>query len=79
MSQASTKVTMSPDETAKLMKFMETTFKTPGMNLRMRPQAVDSVEVLLNGEFIGLIHKDVDEGETSYVFTVSILDIDLEG
>lgn len=76
---ASAKITISPDETAQLARFMERTFKTPGMTLRLRPQATDSIEVLVNGEYCGLIHKDVDEGETSYVFTASILDIDLEG
>ncbi|WP_423724837.1 DUF3126 family protein [Aurantimonas marianensis] len=32
----------------------------------------------LNGEFVGLLAKDTEEGELSYHFTMTILDIDLE-
>ena len=37
----------------------------------------DSVEVYFKGEFIGLIYKVEDEGETSYQFQMAILDEDL--
>ena len=40
-------------------------------------QTGDSIEVLINGEFIGLVYKDEDEGETSYDFNMAILAIDL--
>ena len=43
----------------------------------LRSQTNDSIEVLINGEFIGLVYKDEDEGETSYDFNMSILDFDL--
>lgn len=50
-----------------------------GARITLKPRKVDdSVEVLLRDEFIGVIYKDEDEGETSYTFTMSILDIDLE-
>ncbi|AGH98294.1 DUF3126 family protein [Micavibrio aeruginosavorus] len=78
MSQAQAKLKMTGEESSKIQKFLENTLKTPGLALRARPQASDSVEVLVNGEYIGLIHKDLDEGETSYIFTMTILDIDLE-
>ena len=38
---------------------------------------MDSIEILLNGEFLGLVYKTVEDGETSYDFNMSILDIDL--
>jgi len=38
----------------------------------------DTAEVYVNDEFAGLIAKDTDEGELSYHFTMTILDIDLE-
>ena len=72
MSQAQAKLKLTGEES------MEKTLKTPGLTLRARPQAADSVEVLVDGEYIGLIHKDLDEGETSYIFTMTILDIDLD-
>jgi len=34
--------------------------------------------VMLAGEFIGVLFKDIDEGETSYDFHMSILEIDIE-
>ena len=49
----------------------------PDLNLRMRKTG-DSVEVLLKGEFLGVIYKDEDEGEISYDFNMAILDIDIE-
>lgn len=64
-------------ETAKLQKYLQTKFGQPGMTLRDR-KTNDSLEVLLNGEFLGVIYKDNDEGETSYDFNMAILDIDLE-
>jgi hypothetical protein len=50
-----------------------------GIAVRARAQAPDSVEVLIDGEFIATIYKDVDEGETSFTLNMAILDIDLDG
>ena len=36
------------------------------------------MEVLLNGEFIGTIYKDEEDGETSYDFNMAILQMDME-
>jgi hypothetical protein len=33
--------------------------------------------VILNGEFLGLVYKDEDEGEISFDFNMAILSIDL--
>ena len=41
-----------------------------------RPQS-DSVEVHVGGEFIGLIFKDEEDGDVSYAFNMSILEMDL--
>ena len=42
-----------------------------------RPRQADSVEVHVGGEFIGVIFKDEEEGETSYAFQMAILEMDL--
>jgi hypothetical protein len=42
-----------------------------------RPKQADSVEVQVNGEFIGVIVKDEEDGETSYAFNMAILEMDL--
>ena len=35
-------------------------------------------EVYISNEFIGTLYRDEDEGEISYDFNMSIIDIDLE-
>lgn len=70
---------IEPEEISKLQAYLQHTFKSTGFALKMREKATDSVEVLHNSEFIGLLYKTVDEGETSYDFNMSILDIDLDG
>lgn len=69
---------VSNDEAQKLQGFLTSKLGNNGIAVRTRPQAPDSVEVLLNGEFLGVIYKDEDEGETSYTLNIAILDIDLE-
>lgn len=68
---------ITPDELIKIQAYLRSKFANSGLAVRPRSQADDSIEVLLNGEFMGLVYKDVDEGETSYDFNMSILDIDL--
>lgn len=70
---------IKPEEVSQLQAYMQSTFKNTGFALKMREKPNDSVEVILNGEFIGVIYKDEDEGETSYIFNMTILDIDLSG
>ena len=68
---------ISPEELIKIQAYLRSKFSNEGLAVRPRSQTTDSIEVLLNGEFIGLVYKDEDEGETSYDFNMSILDIDL--
>ena len=44
-----------------------------------RSQTDDSVEVYLGTEFIAVVYKDVDEGETAYQFQMTVLAEDLAG
>lgn len=68
---------ITPDELIKVQAYLRSKFDNSGLAVRPRSQTTDSMEVLLNGEFIGLIYKDEDEGETSYDFNMAILSIDL--
>ena len=68
---------LDKNDIAKLQSYLQKKFGNPGLSVRERKVA-DSVEVFLNGEAIGTIYKDNDEGEISYDFNMSILDIDLE-
>ena len=70
---------ITPEETTKLQNFLRNKFGSSKITVRSRgAQVSDSVEVLVDGEYIGVIYKDEDEGETSFIMNVSILDIDLE-
>ncbi len=68
---------ISSQETNKLQSYLQSKFGNKGLTVRVRDRANDSVEVLLNGEFIGTIYKDEEDGDTSYDFNMAILDIDL--
>lgn len=68
----------SAEEMRKIKAFIETKFKTSGITVQKREKAPDSIEVQINGEFIGLVYKDEDDGDVSYNFDMAILDIDLE-
>ncbi len=70
-------MTFNAAEMSRIQAYLEKTFGNKGFALKMREKAGDSVEVLLNGEFIGLIYKNEEDGETSYDFNMSILDMDL--
>ncbi len=65
------------DEMVKLKAHIERTLKCSDLLLKKRDKVNDSVEVMANGEFVGVIYKIIDEGETSYNFEMAILDIDL--
>jgi len=65
-------------EIIKLQKYLQKTFNNKNIDVRPRPKLNDSVEVYLGEESIGLIHADDEDGDKSYMFSMSILDIDLE-
>lgn len=68
----------SAEEMRKIKAFIETKFKTSGITVQKREKTPDSIEIQINGEFIGLVYKDEDDGDVSYNFDMAILDIDLE-
>jgi hypothetical protein len=69
---------VDPKEVARLQAYLRKTFGTPSLEVRARPKKKDSAEVFVNGEFIAVLFREEDEGETSYQFQMAILDVDLE-
>lgn len=67
----------SNTEIDQLERYLKHKFGNPQLQVKPRQKANDSVEVLVAGEFLGVIYKDQDEGETSYDLNMAILDIDL--
>jgi len=68
---------VDPFEIARLQQYLRETFANNQFKVQARTKTGDSVEVYLGDEFIGVIYKDEDEGETSYAFHMSILEMDL--
>lgn len=68
---------MTPEEIGKLETYLKNKFRNESLNLKRRKDE-DSVEVMMGSEFIGVIYKDVDEGETSYDFNMAILQMDVD-
>jgi hypothetical protein len=72
-------MSISSADAAKVQAYLQNKFANKGFTVRARSQADDSIEVLLNGEFIGVIYKDTEDGETSYDFNMAILEMDIDG
>lgn len=70
---------ISEQDMAKLQAYLQGKFGNPHLTLRGRGQKDDSAEVLLNGEFLGVVYKDEEvAGDVSFDFNMAILDIDLD-
>ena len=68
---------MTRSEIWRLEKYLRNLFRLDTITVLERPRQADSVEVHVAGEFIGVIFKDEEEGETAYQFQMAILDYDL--
>lgn len=68
---------MTPLEIARVQKYLRQAFDNNRINLKRHNRDKESVEVLLEDEFIGVIYKDEEEGEVSYAFNMAILEMDL--
>ena len=68
---------MTPNEIARVQSYLRETFSNN--RLAVIPPAKPSapIEVHIGGEFIGVLHRDEDEGEVSYSLLISILEEDL--
>jgi hypothetical protein len=61
----------------RIEKYLRNLFRLDTITVVERPKQDDSVEVHINGEFIGVIFKDEEDGEVSYAFNMAILEMDL--
>jgi hypothetical protein len=68
---------IKPDEAAKLEVFLRRQLN-PELKVQMRQRADECAEIYKGAECLGVVSKNVEEGETSYSFEITILDIDLE-
>ncbi len=61
----------------RLQTYLQRLFTNQKITLGAMSKANDSIEVLLDGEFIGTIYKDDEDGEVSFDFNMAILEMDL--
>jgi hypothetical protein len=69
---------VDPKEIAQLQSYLRKTFGSNNLEVRARPKKKDSAEVFVDGEFIAVLFREDEDGETSYQFQMAILDVDLE-
>lgn len=69
---------MTPAEIRKVQSYLQKLFRNENIEVSPPPgKSNGSCEVSVDGEFIGTINRDEDEGEVSYDFNMVILDIDV--
>ncbi|HQT66497.1 MAG: hypothetical protein B7Z78_00225 [Rhodospirillales bacterium 20-60-12] len=68
---------MTPLEIDRVQSYLRRLFGTEEIRVIAPAKAGLSVELAVAGEIVGTIHKDVDDGETSFALTMMILEDDL--
>lgn len=69
---------MNHPEIIRLQKYLQGKFNNRNIDVRPRDRQMDSVEVYLGEEFLGLIYVDDEDGDKSYNFQMAILEEDLD-
>ncbi|MCP5364054.1 MAG: DUF3126 family protein [Hyphomicrobiales bacterium] len=68
---------MKPNEIARVQDYLRKTFDNNRLAVIPPRKPKGPVEVRIGDEFLGVVHRDEDEGEVSYALHIVILDIDL--
>jgi len=64
-------------ELEKVQAYLRRTFQNQTFRVVARPKKMDSAEIYLGDEFIGVLFRDDEDGELSYNFQMAILAEDL--
>lgn len=68
---------MNPTEIERLETYLRKLFKSDVIKVVPPLRRGLSVELAVNEEVVGTVHKDVEEGETSYSIHITVLEEDL--
>jgi uncharacterized protein DUF3126 len=68
---------MTPSEIDRLQTYLRKLFGSERIKIVPPPRQGLSIEMAVNDETIGTVHKDVDDGETSYSIHLTVLEEDL--
>ena len=69
---------INKEETLRLEAYLKEKLN-PGLRLLSRDKLNDSLEVYLGAEFLAVVYKDEEEGETSYQFMMTVVKEDIMG
>ena len=69
---------MTPMEIAKVQSYLRRTFGSERIAIHPPAKPNAPVEIYDGEEFIGVLHRDEEDGDLSYNFSMAILDIDLD-
>ena len=68
---------MDRNTLSKIQNYLRTSLGSKQLKVEGRENKIDSADVTLNGEFLGVIFEDKEDGDICYHFNMTILDIDL--
>lgn len=68
---------ISSSEITRLQTTLRRLLGSPNLKVNAPPRAGLSVELAVNDEVIGTIHRDEEEGEISYAVNIIVLEEDL--
>ncbi len=63
---------------SKIQNYLRFTLGSKQLKVEGRENKTDSADVTSNGEFLGVIFEDKEDGDICYHFNMTILDIDLK-
>lgn len=69
---------LTKPELDKLQIYLRKVLSNKSVEVRARQRAVDAAEVYVGGEFLAVVSKDIEDGDTCYQLSMSILEFDLE-
>ena len=68
---------MQPSDIARVQAYLRKTFGNDRIAVDAPKTRTGSVEVRVGDEFLGTLHRDVEDGEVSFSLHIMILDEDL--
>lgn len=68
---------MTPTDIARVQTYLRRTLGNDRITIEAPKRKGASIEVTVDKDFLGTLHRDEEDGEVSYALTISILEEDL--
>ncbi len=68
---------MHPEEIRRVQNYLTTKFRGADIKLKPREETDDSVEFIIDGETLGIVFKDDEDGDICYHVQLTILSEDI--